>query len=55
MKKILMNKNFVNIFCSIVAIICILFCLTGCTSADTVSYNLSREADEFKVKRRIND
>ena len=53
MKKILMNKNFVNIFCSIVAIICILFCLTGCTSADTVSYNLSREADEFKVKRRI--
>lgn len=27
--------------------------LTGCTSAETVSYNLSREADEFKVKRRI--
>lgn len=27
--------------------------LTGCTSADTVSYNISREADEFKVKRRI--
>ncbi len=26
---------------------------TGCTSAETVSYNLSKEADEFKVKRRI--
>lgn len=31
-----------------------LLLLTGCsTSADTVSYNISREADEFKVKRRI--
>lgn len=27
--------------------------LTGCTSAKTVSYNISRESDEFKVKRRI--
>ena len=27
--------------------------LTGCTSADTISYNISRESDEFKVKRRI--
>ena len=27
--------------------------LTGCTSAETVSYNISRESDEFKVKRRI--
>lgn len=31
----------------------IVLCLTGCTSAETVSHNLSREADEFKVKRRI--
>ncbi|MCX4365091.1 MAG: hypothetical protein OSJ70_04900 [Bacilli bacterium] len=31
----------------------LLLLLTGCTSADTVSYNISREADEFKVKRRI--
>lgn len=31
-----------------------LLLLTGCsTSADTVSYNISKEADEFKVKRRI--
>lgn len=27
--------------------------LTGCTSAETVSYNISRDSDEFKVKRRI--
>ena len=27
--------------------------LTGCTSAETVKYNIEREADEFKVKRRI--
>lgn len=27
--------------------------LTGCDSASTVSNNISREADEFKVKRRI--
>lgn len=27
--------------------------LTGCTSAGTVSYNISKESDEFKVKRRI--
>lgn len=27
--------------------------LTGCDSASTVSHNLSHEADEFKVKRRI--
>lgn len=35
-------------------ILCItLLGLTGCTSAETVSYNISRESDEFKVKRRI--
>lgn len=27
--------------------------MTGCTSAETVSNNISRESDEFKVKRRI--
>ena len=25
----------------------------GCTSAETVSHNISRESDEFKVRRRI--
>lgn len=28
-------------------------CLTGCSSAETISYNLSKESDEFKVRRRI--
>lgn len=30
-----------------------LLLITGCTSAETVSHNISRESDEFKVKRRI--
>lgn len=38
---------------TIVTIIMMILCLTGCTSADTVSKNISRESDEFKVKRRI--
>ena len=39
----------------VIAIISIigLLLLTGCTSAETVSSNISRESDEFKVKRRI--
>lgn len=40
----------------LVAITVIMFSIlmTGCTDgADTVSYNISKEADEFKVKRRI--
>lgn len=31
----------------------VILALTGCTSAETVSQNISRESDEFKVKRRI--
>lgn len=38
---------------TLVALISVVVALTGCTSADNVSYNISREADEFKVKRRI--
>lgn len=37
----------------VVLILTIVVALTGCTSADTVSHNISRESDEFKVKRRI--
>lgn len=48
-KKMLKNKK---VIVSIISIVVIL-CMTGCTSADTVSNNISREADEFKVKRRI--
>ena len=38
---------------SIVLVVLTVLLLTGCTSAETVSYNISRESDEFKVKRRI--
>lgn len=38
---------------TIIGIIFIVSLLTGCTDAETVSYNLSKEADSFKVKRRI--
>lgn len=31
----------------------IILTATGCRSAKTVSYNISRESDEFKVRRRI--
>ena len=27
--------------------------LTGCTTADTVNHNLTKEADEFKAYRRM--
>lgn len=30
-----------------------IFCTTGCSDAETVSYNLSKEADSFQIKRRI--
>ena len=49
-----MNKKIINI----VIILFMLMCFTGCeaifgNSADTVKHNISKEADEFKVKRRI--
>lgn len=37
----------------IILLLTITLGLTGCTSAEQVGYNLSRESDEFKVKRRI--
>lgn len=44
-----MNKKII----SLILIGILTLTLTGCTSAETVSYNISRESDEFKVKRRI--
>ncbi len=44
-----MKKKIMNL----VLMISVVLILTGCTSAKTVSYNISRESDEFKVKRRI--
>ncbi len=36
-----------------IVIVLLSIVVTGCTSADTVSHNISRDADEFKVRRRI--
>lgn len=45
-----MNKKII----SLILIGVMALTLTGCVrSADTVRYNISREADEFKVRRRI--
>ena len=53
----LLNNRYVNlllrlIICSIVILIIAILC-TGCSDAETVSYNISKEADSFRVKRRI--
>lgn len=44
-----MNKKII----SLILIGILVLTLTGCTSAETVSHNISRESDEFKIKRRI--
>ena len=44
-----MNKKII----SLILIGIVILALTGCTSAETVSHNISRESDEFKIKRRI--
>ena len=51
--KILKDKRFITVIGTIVIVLLILMGVTGCDSADTVSHNISREANEFKVKRRI--
>lgn len=38
---------------SIIVILFTVLILTGCSDAETVSYNISKEADTFKVRRRI--
>ena len=37
----------------LLAVVCLLSCLTGCTEAENVNYNLSQAADNFEVVRRI--
>ena len=46
-------ETIAGIIITIIGVVFIVSLLTGCTDADTVSYNLSKEADSFKVKRRI--
>ena len=37
----------------LLTIVCLLGCLTSCTEAGNVNYNLSQAADNFEVARRI--
>lgn len=48
-----MKKTILSILLPVVVLVLSCFILTGCRSSETVSYNLSKEADEFKVRRRI--
>lgn len=52
MREILNNKYF-KLVGWLIVLILIVLSITGCTDAETVSYNISKEADSFKVKRRI--
>ena len=52
MKKIIENRIF-NLVGMLIVLTLTILGLTGCSDAETVSYNLSKEADTFKVKRRI--
>lgn len=36
-----------------VVVLLLCFALSGCTQADKVSYNVSKQADNFNVKRRL--
>ena len=43
-------KKFIAI---LLVIVCMVGCLTGCTEAENVNYNLSQAADNFEVVRKI--
>ena len=38
---------------AILIALCLCFALSGCSEASRVSYNVSKEADNFNVKRRL--
>jgi hypothetical protein len=40
-------------FVCIVTLLCLLFAFAGCTAAENVNYNLSQQADNFQVCRKI--
>ena len=43
-------KKFIAILLTMMCMVC---CLTGCTAAEDVNYNLSQAADNFEVVRKI--
>ena len=42
-----------KVIAMILALMCVVVCFAGCTSADNVNYNLSQAADNFEVVRKI--
>ena len=42
-----------KIVCLVMVVVLILSCCVGCTEAENVSYNVSQEADNFNVVRRL--
>lgn len=51
MKKL---HNYLLLFGALVCIcVPLVFCFTGCTEAERVSYNISKEADNFNSYRRV--
>lgn len=42
-----------KIICAVLAIVIAIVCLTGCTEATNVNYNLSQAADNFQCLRKI--
>ena len=48
-----MKKNVARTIVAVMAALTVAFCATGCREADKVTYNISKEADNFNVMRRI--
>lgn len=46
-------KRIYKIFVISVMMFVMMLCICSCSTADTVNYNLNKEADEFNVYRRI--
>ena len=42
-----------KVIAMMLVLVCLIGCLTGCTEAENVNYNLSQAADNFEVVRRI--
>mgnify|MGYP001013956964 FL=1 len=46
-------KKLYKTFLVVVMMFVMMLCICSCSTADTVNYNLNKEADEFNVYRRI--
>lgn len=50
-------KHYLKLISTFLVVICVciplVLCLTGCTEAERVNYNISKEADNFNSYRRV--